>query len=391
MRKYLESYMAKVVWLSDLDIVGSGYRNITIPLCRGLSDKHDVKVIGLKYKREEHYEPFSILPADNIQEAQAMVHNLREMWDFDTLIIALDIPLQIRAFIQAFPDREFDYFGVFPVEADPLIDTWALGLSQMDKQFIISKFGTEEAHKAGLDTAEYIEIAVDTESWRPPTSDEKKQIRQSFGLSDDSFSVLTVADNQERKHLSRAMEMFADLLYDYPNVNAEIVEEKGLEPALDARYSIVTREHNPVGWELRDYAKELGISNQFMLFERGIEFDKFWSLYAMSDVFLLTSKAEGLGMPLLEAMAVELPCVATNCTGMRELLSDDRGYLIDYDYVHRDPFGNGRRYFASRKHGVELLKKIQSGDLPDVKKTRKFVEDRSWDWSVEQLDKAICE
>jgi glycosyltransferase involved in cell wall biosynthesis len=106
----------------------------------------------------------------------------------------------------------------------------------------------------------------------------------------------------------------------------------------------------------------------------------------MSDAFLLTSKAEGLGLPILEAMAVGLPCVGTNCTGIRESLLENRGYLIDADYVHVDPFGNGHRYFPSRKHGVELLEKIYRGDLPDVKKAREYVENRDWNKAVDQLD-----
>jgi glycosyltransferase involved in cell wall biosynthesis len=377
--------MSKVVWLTDMDIKGSGYRNVSIPLCQGLSEKgYDVKIIGLQYKGQEHFDPFSIIPARNLQESFAMIHNFREMWGFDELIVALDIPIQ-EVILATFPDRKFKYTGIFPIESDPLIDTWALLLQQMDRQFIISRFGTEEAHKAGVESVEYIEIGVDTESWRPPTDEEREQIRTSFGLSSNTFSVLTVADNQERKHLSRSMEIFADFLYNHSNVNRKIIEEKNLVPKVDARYSLVTREHNPVGWQLRDYARYLGISAQFMLFERGIEFDKFWSLYAMSDAFLLTSKAEGLGMPILEAMAVGLPCIGTNCTGIAEHLCNKRGYLIDVDYVHVDPFGNGNRYFASRKHGVELLKKLYRGRKPNIANAVKYAQERKWQYAVDKL------
>ena len=98
------------------------------------------------------------------------------------------------------------------------------------------------------------------------------------------------------------------------------------------KYVLVTREHNQLGWKLRDYAQEIGISGKFIIFERGMTHTQLWTTYAVSDVFLLTSKAEGLGMPLMEAMAVGLPCIATDCTGMRELLGglegNDRGWLV---------------------------------------------------------------
>lgn len=379
----------KVVWLTDLDIKGSGYRNLSIPLCRGLAERgHDVKAVGLKYKREEHREPFSIIPADNFQQSNGIIHNLGNFWNFDALIVALDIPVQEKI-IETFPDLSSRYFGIFPVESDPLCASWAMVLQQMDKPFVISRFGTNEAHKAGVKKAEYLEVDIDSEAWKQPSKEERDRIRMSFGLSDDSFSVLTVADNQERKLLSRSMEIFADFLYDYNGVNAKIVKEEELEPKVDAQYSLVTREHNPVGWSLRDYAKRLGISNHLMIFERGIEFSKLWALYAMSDVFLLTSKAEGLGMPILEAMSVGLPCVGTNCTGIRENLSEGRGHLIDYDYVHVDPFGNTKRYFASREHGVEQLRRIYNGDLPDLKKAREYVEKRDWNHAVDKIHEEL--
>lgn len=118
----------KIVWLTDMDIKGSGYRNVSVPLCRGLAENgHDVKVIGLQYNGQEHFDPFSIVPARTIQESFAMIHNFREMWDFDELIVALDIPIQEKI-LATFPDRAFKYTGIFPVEADPLIATWALVL-----------------------------------------------------------------------------------------------------------------------------------------------------------------------------------------------------------------------------------------------------------------------
>ena len=156
---------------------------------------------------------------------------------------------------------------------------------------------------------------------------------------------------------------------------------------------MVTREHLPIGWFLRDLAQEYGIADKFLLFERGMPFKELWSLYAASDVFLLTSKAEGLGLPLLEAMAVGVPCIGTNCTAIAEVLGDDRGLLIDVDYVHRDPFGNGRRYFADTDHGVELLNKVynSSGSLLQNPITRAYVEGRDWKGAIDAVENAMLE
>jgi glycosyltransferase involved in cell wall biosynthesis len=47
---------------------------------------------------------------------------------------------------------------------------------------------------------------------------------------------------------------------------------------------------------------ELGIFDRWPL-GTGCRSGSLWSLYAAADAFLLTSKAEGLAMPVLEAMA----------------------------------------------------------------------------------------
>jgi len=254
---------------------------------------------------------------------------------------------------------------------------------QMDKTVVISEFGTEEAHKAGVDSA-FMQVGIDTEAWALVDPEDKLKMRQAFGFDEDTFVVLTVADNQERKNLVAGMDMFAEFAQDKDN----------------ARYVMVTREHNRVGWKLRDYANEIGISEKLMIFERGMDHKQLWTTYAISDVFLLPSKAEGLGMPLLEAMAVGIPCIATDCTGMAELLADGRGWLLDYEYTHRDPFGNGMRYWVNKQSGIEALDGIyllreSFGNLIPKNKgvvdARKYAEGRTWDIAVEQMEKALLE
>ena len=366
----------KIVWISDFDTKGSGYGNISTSLCKGLADRgHEVKVAGLGYKGEEHRFPFSIIPAQNIQEALGITQNLYNMWGFDVLIVALDIPLQERI-LYSMTNRPFKYIGILPVEADPLCISWAMILLQMDRCLVISEFGANEARKVGVD-ADHIQIGIDTESWRMPSDEERKRLRMALGIEEDEFVVLTVADNQERKLLSRGMEIFSDFSEDKK-----------------AKYIMVTREHSRVGWKLRDLAQELGISQNLMIYEKGLPFKELWSVYSASDVFLLPSKAEGLGMPLLESMATGEIALGTDCTAIHELITKGQGFLIPYDYTIRDPFGNGNRYYVSREKGVELLNMLyrQKGTTAynEIRKTaREYVETRTWKVSVDKLEETI--
>ena len=365
----------KVMWLSDLDLKGSGYLNITIPLCSGLSEKgHEVKVSGLGYRGEEHNYPFSIIPAANMQDAMAIIQNAFNIWNFDVLVVALDIPIQVQL-LNTLQNKPFKYVALVPLEATPLCMTWAMGLMQADKVMCISEFGTQEMKRLGINS-EHIQIGIDTASWKQPTPEERSKIREAFGIAEDDFAVLTVADNQERKNLSKALEIIADVTKSIPKI----------------KYLLVTREHNYVGWKLRDYAQELGIADRLMIFERGMSFKELWSIYAASDVFMLTSKAEGLGMPLLEAMSIGLPCIGTDCSGIREILSENRGILIDYDYTYRDPFGNGYRYMMNNAlaafHLIELYKDYNLR-YEIIETARKYVESRTWEITIDQMEKAL--
>lgn len=382
----------KICVVSDFDFRSSGYFNIAVSLLKGLSERgHDVKAIGMGYNGEEHTFPFSIIPARSIEESLAIGQNLSILWRFDIFLVIMDIPVQ-DGYLRAVGNSPgLNYVGIMPIEADPLCTSWALTLMQMKRALIISEFGSREAHRVGVNS-EYLPVGINTESWRPPTQEERQNLRKALGFADDEFVFLTVAFNQERKFLSRGIEMFADYVYDTYEVEEQLAISKSLVPVRKAKYVLVTAEHSPFGWKLRDLAQEFGISDKLVIFERGMPHDKLWGIYAASDAFLLPSKAEGLGMPLLEAMSVGLPCVGTNCTGIKELLSDGRGFLIPPEYSIRDPFGNGRRYYPDRKRGTEILQKLATGQHSKmINKAKKYVENRTWDKSVDILENVLLD
>lgn len=376
--------MAKIAIVSDFAFKGSGYLNIVVPLCKGLAEKgHEIKAVGLGYTGDEHRFDFSIIPCTSITTAHAMMNNLKFQWGAEIFIVALDIPSQF-GFIEMSKRLGVKIVSITPLENPPLTMSWAVGLQNSDKVFFISQMGTDEAIKAGVETAEHIVVGMDTESWRLRTKEEYEKGRKLFNISDDTLVVLTVADNQERKNLSKAMEIVAK------------TKERGVK----VKYILVTRENSEVGWKLRDLAMDYGIASDVMIFERGMPFGELYSIYAISDVFLLTSKAEGLGMPVMEAMSVGVPVVATKCGSMPELLGGGRGFLMDTEYSMIDPWGNSRRDFPRAEDGADILWHLATdgrdgGNEVHIKKfidsSREYMETRTWDLPVRQVDIAIEE
>lgn len=74
-------------------------------------------------------------------------------------------------------------------------------------------------------------------------------------------------------------------------------------------------------------ARELGLDG-VVLFEGAVNQDRVRELYRHADIFALASFAEGIPVVLMEAMAMEIPCVTTFITGIPELIENGRHGLL---------------------------------------------------------------
>lgn len=379
--------MKHIIYITDMNMGGansadqavprSGYSNIGIELCRGLHGLgYEVKILGLGYTGQEHGEPVSIIPCNTLQDTGGYLNNLSFMWGIDAVVVALDIHRFQESIFPAVKKLELKYICITPLESDPLCITWANLLNEMDKVFFISKFGADEAQKAGVN-AEHLDVGIDTKAWRLRTEEEYKQIRKSLGIDDDDFVVMTVADNQERKALGRGFQILSDL--------------KTLH-GVKVKHILVTREHSMVGWKLYDLAWWTDLSSELKVFQSGMPFADLYALYCAADAYLSCSKGEGLGVPVMESMCIGIPVVANTTGALTELLADDRGWLVDWASWYYDPFGNQKRYDISVDDAVKKLLEIKNNPSEVVRRThnaRLFMEGKDWSKSVKQLASAI--
>lgn len=377
--------MKKIIVITDMDSGGSGYRNICVPLFSELFKlDYQIKIVGFSNRGEEHNYPFSILPTNTLEEAIAITGNLCVMWNPDVIIVAMDLPIQARMYQSLQPHLKREeggnrkYICITPMENGPLCLEWAAPLFNMDGVFFISELGKQEALKVGVKQAEHLQIGVDTVSWRPAFPEEKKQLRDGLGIPQDAFVVLTVADNQERKNLWAAM------------VAVSLLKKEVSRPI---RYILLTREDSPVGWKLRELARKYDINSEYVPFNRGMPQRDLWGLYAVADAYLQTSKGEGLGLPVLDAMCMKVPVVATDTGALHELLDDGRGYLVPPEYTFTDVWGNSRRDMIDVHKTYECLRDmLEVGTVhPLVDAAYEYVKARTWDIPANQLDTKIKE
>lgn len=136
----------------------------------------------------------------------------------------------------------------------------------------------------------------------------RKRIRAEFSISEDTIVIGSVGRLVPAKNFKLLIDMFHQCYAQKSNYKLMIVGEGELRESLEKQI------------------KELKITDQVIL--SGIRTDIGEVLSAM-DVFVLSSKHEGLGIALIEAQANGLGCVAIQNVVAKEAMFDDRVLLIE--------------------------------------------------------------
>jgi colanic acid/amylovoran biosynthesis glycosyltransferase len=169
----------------------------------------------------------------------------------------------------------------------------------------ISNYGRDQLMKAsGADQwnkFETLPLGIDTEAFAPgPRSS-----------SDRTFNVISVGNLSPEKAQGILIDAVARLIREGRRLRLRLVGD------------------GPDRRALEKHIVDLGLSN-IVRMEGTLNQDQLKTLYRESDVFALASLAEGVPVVLMEAMAMEIPCVATRITGIPELIQDGvEGLLVE--------------------------------------------------------------
>lgn len=134
------------------------------------------------------------------------------------------------------------------------------------------------------------------------TPQEKHELRESLGLKDDDFVIIYVAELSKRKNQGMLIKAVKELI-DEGKTNIKV-----LLPGIDSMNGYYQK-----------MSKDLGIEEniKFLGYRKDIP-----KLLKISDLYVSTAKQEGLPVNIMEAMFCELPIVATDCRGNRDLVED---------------------------------------------------------------------
>jgi glycosyltransferase involved in cell wall biosynthesis len=203
--------------------------------------------------------------------------------------------------------------GYFWWELPVIPEIWVKSLEQFDVLVAGSQYlrSTFERYVAGT-PAIYAQHA-------PPDLGGIHSDRARFGLPVDKVvfvCILEPTSDPARKNPFAAIKAFQNVFSS--DDSAHLVIKVNNAQADDARSSLLA--------QLRDEVATLG--NRVTLIENFLTYGEVLQLYASCDVFVGLHRAEGLGLGLMEAMALGKPVIATGWSGNMTFMNHTNSCLV---------------------------------------------------------------
>jgi glycosyltransferase involved in cell wall biosynthesis len=153
-----------------------------------------------------------------------------------------------------------------------------------------------------------IHSGVDCDRFRPPTAQERADARAALGISEGEILISAVGALEQRKGHRYLIEAIGALAASASlKLKCFIVGQGSVHKVLQGEIAVIRS---------LDHIKLLG------------RVDDVRELLWASDIFVMPSLKEGLGVAALEAMASGLPVIASDVGGLREVAEDGRTGII---------------------------------------------------------------
>ncbi|MGG0814451.1 glycosyltransferase [Paenibacillus alvei] len=196
--------------------------------------------------------------------------------------------------------------GYTMLEVDGLPQDWVRQCNRMDEVWVPSSFNAETFRNSGVHVPIHIvPLGIDPNYFNPGI--------RGFRFS-EKFTFLSVFEWGERKAPAELLRTFAN---EFANDDALLIcKITNKDPQVDVRA------------ELRRLNLKHVDSKIMIIYNQTIPSYLLGSLYRSVDCFVLPTRGEGWGMPILEAMACGTPVIATDWSAQRDFLNDQTGFPI---------------------------------------------------------------
>lgn len=342
---------------------------------------HGLPIKGMKFEDGEEM-PYTLLGSDGSPYCKNVIGDYFVKYRPEIFTILLDTFMLMQAGITQWniPAKSVFWYpsdgGWFPKFCEQV-------LTKVDYPVAMAKFGQSQAKNLFNIKAHYIPHGCKTNMFYPYNADRKRQVRleysrgQLFAFKNQvlyplnidltgRFILGCVARNQGRKNLPETIKTFCEFAKD----KEDVLLVMHSDPV-----------DNAMVCNLQELAERWGQGHKIVWTAMRI-FNPYTNsrmrdLYNLFDVFFLATSGEGFGIPFIEAMACEVPVVATDYTTTKEIVTDNNaGFGIKLMGEDERPYPAEKRIFNGTIVGTWEVERAFADIFDGVEKLNKLYHDR---------------
>ena len=355
-------YEGSLAWHSIVNFP-SGYAVSS----KNIMESLDRKNIDVRYKYV--YGKGTVFPVEEAEHSDSYTINIIRHRDFDTSITQV-----VYGQGDVFYKNSGKYkIGYTMLEVTGIPKEWVKQANAMDEVWVPSSFNVETFRNSGVKAPIHIvPLGVDVNFFNPKIDNYKKHNKYTF---------LSVFEWGERKAPEILLRSYAKAFNKRDDVLliCKIINNDGTIN--------VEKEINKLGLP-KDMAEVIVLSNYI------IPDYQMPTLYRSADCFVLPTRGEGWGMPVLEAMGCGLPVIATAWSSQMDFMTKDNAYLLNIKGLSKAeakcPYYDGFSWADPDKdHLVELLRYVYNnqdeGKAKGLYASKEVAQKWTWDNTAEVI------
>jgi glycosyltransferase involved in cell wall biosynthesis len=306
----------RILYASNAPWSPSGYGvqgGSLLPRLRDLPEVEDIGIFawyGLQGGIWE-WNGFKIYPMHREPYGNDMYRNHADDFKADVVITLIDAWV-LKGLAEKLDPIE--WWPWFPIDHEPVSPHNLQALQGAKKKLVYSKSAQKLLAEVGVEDTIYIPHGIEVDKFKVLEPGEVRQQFRNYHFGQDAeFVVTMVAANKgedDRKAFGYQLQAFARFAKDKPGVRLWMHTTPGQESKGVGIGSML---------HLLNIADKVRFPIPYQ-YAMGYPVDWMSALYNSSDVFLGAAKAEGFGIPLIEAQACGLPIITSNFSSQPELV-----------------------------------------------------------------------
>jgi glycosyltransferase involved in cell wall biosynthesis len=207
---------------------------------------------------------------------------------------------------------DFDMFNI-PTQ------NWVSQLNKCDMVWTSCNFSKEIFIKSGV--TKQIEVVGHPRNW---DLYKKRKTSDKFlmnGKKDSSFKFLSVSQWTPRKGFDDLIIAYLNEFTDKDNVNLIL-------KVYVANFDDMSKIKHDIDVIRNGINKQKSRFPQISILFKNIPQEEMPLVYNMCDCFILPSKGEGFGLPIIEAMGSEMLCISPDHTAMKDYINEDNAIVL---------------------------------------------------------------